>query len=52
LDERKKHMVENLFVVALCAVVLGAAVWGWWLENGHSIGKKEKDNVPDTGEDA
>jgi hypothetical protein len=34
-------MVENIFVGALCAIAVGAAVWGWWLENGRDVGKKE-----------
>jgi hypothetical protein len=38
-------MIEKVFVIVLCVIVAGAAVWGWWMENGSS-------RKNDTGEDA
>jgi hypothetical protein len=32
-------MVEKIFVIILCVIVAGAAIWGWWIENGNSRGK-------------
>ena len=35
-------MGENIFVGILCVIALAAAVWGWWIDNGGSSGKKDK----------
>jgi hypothetical protein len=38
-------MAENIFVGVLCVCAIGAAIWGWWLENGSSNDKAETEDI-------
>ena len=31
----------NIFVGIMAAIVFGAGIWGWWLENGGNKRNKE-----------
>lgn len=32
----------NIFVGIMAAIVFGAGIWGWWLENGGNKRNKEE----------
>ncbi len=37
-------MLQDIFVGAMCVIVAGVAVWGWWLENGpDKSGSEERE---------
>lgn len=39
-------MAQNIFIGVLCAVVLAAGVWGWWIDNGRTDKEdEEKENT-------
>ena len=42
------YMGENIFVGILCIIAVAAAVWGWWIDNGCSFGKKDKKNLEES----
>lgn len=44
------YMSQNIFVGILCVIALVAAVWGWWIENGDSFGKRDKKNLEESEE--
>ena len=40
-------MLQDIFVGAMCVIVAGVAVWGWWLDygpdkSGSEEGEKEE----------
>ena len=46
-------MLVNIIVGVMCALAVGAGLFGWWLENGRSDKKDdEKDDKETDGKDA
>lgn len=43
-------MGQNIFAGILCVIVLAAAVWCWWIDNGGSFGKRDKRNFEECEE--
>jgi hypothetical protein len=42
--KEKFYMVENICVAVLAVIAVGAAILGWWIENGGS----DKNTADDT----
>ena len=44
-------MGQDIFVGIICVLALAAGVWGWWVDNGSSFKKKEKEKTVDECEE-